>query len=84
MLRSVLKEGFRGGREATVEQLTEQFCQKVSIEYKGNLNIKFNCILDQKCSFNPTVSNTGHESLQGQGGTNTAAEEGEGGGKSEG
>jgi len=29
MLRSVLKEGFRGGREATVEQLTEQFCQKV-------------------------------------------------------
>ena len=32
MLRSVLKEGFRGGREATVEQLTEQFCQKVEPE----------------------------------------------------
>ena len=30
MLRSVLKEGFRGGREATVEQLTDQFCRKVS------------------------------------------------------
>merc|ERR1712215_68236 len=28
MLRSVLKEGFRGGREATVDQLMEQFCQK--------------------------------------------------------
>ena len=35
MLRSVLKEGFRGGREATVEQLSEQFCQKVTLEYKG-------------------------------------------------
>merc|ERR1719376_1690348 len=28
MLRSVLKEGFRGGREATVDQMMEQFCQK--------------------------------------------------------
>ena len=31
MLRSVLKEGFRGGRAATVENLTEQFCQKVEL-----------------------------------------------------
>jgi len=28
MLRSVLKESFRGGREATVEQLTHAFCQQ--------------------------------------------------------
>ena len=28
MLRSVLKESFRGGREASAEQLTQAFCQQ--------------------------------------------------------
>ena len=53
MLRSVLKEGFRGGREATVEQLTEQFCQKVAlihlyvVEFEMyDLNLSFQLSLD--------------------------------------
>ena len=31
MLRSVLKEGFRGGREASGEQLLESFCKQVKM-----------------------------------------------------
>ena len=70
MLRSVLKEGFRGGRAATVENLTEQFCQKVEL-----IQLFLSQAHDQ-----PMWSSffTGHKSLQRQGGANTPAKEGEG------
>lgn len=89
MLRSVLKEGFRGGREATVEQLTEQFCQKVALIHLNvyNLDIRFQLSPDKKMlvlSNTTSLFNAGHKSLQGQGGPDPPAEEGEGGGEGEG
>ena len=75
MLRSVLKEGFRGGRAATVENLTEQFCQKVELSQ----------LCDSIVSIPGPWSThvvifffTGHKSLQRQGGANTPAKKGEG------